>query len=214
MVSFWHPSKARLPRTLGSYSAPGTHSKHNMMPRNVAFGSKLIKLECRCVGMLPSEQRVRAQAPLPHPRVRAQTPLPHLKVRGWRPAGTRGGALRRPSGHPRRRSGGAPATLLGSELIKFGCRCLGMLPSEVRVRAQAPFVHLKGARVAPCRHPRRPSPHPRVRSDVPLRTQRALRCPSRTPGRAQAPFSAPKGAQKGCFPHPGGFVPIEKKKKY
>ena len=145
-MSFWQPSKARLPRTLGSYSAPGTHSKHDMMPRNVAFGSKLIKFECRCLGMLPSDQRVRAQAPLPHPRVRAQAPLPHLKVRGWRPAGTRGCApssLRAFLAAPRRTSGGPPATLLGSKLIKFEFRCLEMLPSEERVRAQAPLPHLK-----------------------------------------------------------------------
>ena len=135
MVSFWQPSKARLPRTLGSYSAPGTHSKHDMMPRNVAFGSKLIKFECRCLGMLPSDQRVRAQAP-----------LPHLKVRGWRPAGTRGCApssLRAFPAALRRRSGEPPATLLGSKLIKFEFRCLKMLPSEERVRAQAPLPHLK-----------------------------------------------------------------------
>ena len=145
-MSFWQPSKARLPRTLGSYSAPGTHSKHDMMPRNVAFGSKLIKFECRCLGMLPSDQRVRAQAPLPHPRVRAQAPLPHLKVRGWRPAGTRGCApssLRAFPAALRRRSGEPPATLLGSKLIKFEFRCLKMLPSEERVRAQAPLPHLK-----------------------------------------------------------------------
>lgn len=59
---------------------------------------------------------------------------------------------------------------------------------------------------------RRPSPHPRVRSDVRFCTPRVPRCPFRTPGRARAPFSAPKGALKGCFPHPGCFVPIEKKK--
>ncbi|KAL6228571.1 hypothetical protein ACLB2K_002519 [Fragaria x ananassa] len=117
-----------------------------MMPRNVAFGSKLIKFECRCLGMLPSDQRVRAQAPLPHPRVRAQAPLPHLKVRGWRPAGTRGCApssLRAFPAALRRRSGEPPATLLGSKLIKFEFRCLEMLPSEERVRAQAPLPHLK-----------------------------------------------------------------------
>ena len=134
-MSFWQPSKARLPRTLGSNSAPGTHSKHDMMPRNVAFGSKLIKFECRCLGMLPSDQRVRAQAP-----------LPHLKVRGWRPAGTRGCApssLRAFPAALRRRSGEPPATLLGSKLIKFEFRCLEMLPSEERVRAQAPLPHLK-----------------------------------------------------------------------
>ena len=145
-MSFWQPSKARLPRTLGSNSASGTHSKHDMMPRNVAFGSKLIKFECRCLGMLPSDQRVRAQAPLPHPRVRAQAPLPHLKVRGWRPAGTRGCApssLRAFPAALRRRSGEPPATLLGSKLIKFEFRCLEMLPSEERVRAQAPLPHLK-----------------------------------------------------------------------
>ena len=156
-MSFWQPSKARLPRTLGSNSAPGTHSKHDMMPRNVAFGSKLIKFECRCLGMLPSDQRVRAQAPLPHPRVRAQAPLPHprvcvqaplphLKVRGWRPVGTRGCApssLRAFPAALRRRSGEPPATLLGSKLIKFEFRCLKMLPSEERVRAQAPLPHLK-----------------------------------------------------------------------
>ena len=145
-MSFWQPSKARLPRTLGSYSAPGTHSKHDMMPRNVAFGSKLIKFECRCLGMLPSDQRVRAQAPLPHPRVRAQAPLPHLKVRGWRPAGTRGCAPSSLRAFPavlRRCSGEPPATLLGSKLIKFEFRCLEMLPSEERVRAQAPLPHLK-----------------------------------------------------------------------
>ena len=129
-MSFWQPSKARLPRTLGSNSAPGTHSKHDMMPRNVAFGSKLIKFECRCLGMLPSDQRVRAQAP--------------CRTRGCAPR------------HPCRTS-----------------RCEGgALPA------------LEGA----------------------------PRCPFRTPGRARAPFSAPKGALKGCFPHPGCFVPIEKKK--
>ncbi|KAL6219286.1 hypothetical protein ACLB2K_007047 [Fragaria x ananassa] len=85
--------------------------------------------------MLPSDQRVRAQAP-----------LPHLKVRGWRPAGTLGCAtssLRAFPAAPRWTSGGPPATLLGSKLIKFECRCLGMLPSEERVRAQAPLPHLK-----------------------------------------------------------------------
>ena len=145
-MSFWQPSKARLPRTLGSYSAPGTHSKHDMMPRNVAFGSKLIKFECRCLGMLPSDQRVRAQAHLPHPRVCVQAPLPHLKVRGWRPAGTRGCAPSSLRAFPavlRRCSGEPPATLLGSKLIKFEFRCLEMLPSEERVRAQAPLPHLK-----------------------------------------------------------------------
>ena len=152
-MSFWQPSKARLPRTLGSYSAPGTHSKHDMMPRNVAFGSKLIKFECRCLGMLPSDQRVRAQAPLPHKRVRSQAPCrtrgcaPRHPCRTSRCEGgalpAPEGALRRPSGHSRRRSGEPPATLLGSKLIKFEFRCLKMLPSEERVRAQAPLPHLK-----------------------------------------------------------------------
>ena len=152
-MSFWQPSKARLPRTLGSYSAPGTHSKHDMMPRNVAFGSKLIKFECRCLGMLPSDQRVRAQAPC---RTRGCAPRHTCRTRGCasrhpcRTSRCEGGALpapegalRRPSGHSRRRPGGPPATLLGSKLIKFECRCLGMLPSEERVRAQAPLPHLK-----------------------------------------------------------------------
>ena len=152
-MSFWQPSKARLPRTLGSNSAPGTHSKHDMMPRNVAFGSKLIKFECRCLGMLPSDQRVRAQAPC---RTRGCAPRHTCRTRGCasrhpcRTSRCEGGALpapegalRRPFGHSRRRSGEPPATLLGSKLIKFEFRCLKMLPSEERVRAQAPLPHLK-----------------------------------------------------------------------